>query len=240
MTQISTCVGMFQRKCCSTSQLRCQHPVSGVIPWSTTADTDTYFNVFGTASQLADRVFVQLKTVVNCVQWSTKSLSGNRDFWEEFLSLCQLHPCLWNSKCKEYSNKHVREHAYKELVTKCKEQFPTADEEFGVKKIHAFRFSFRRELKKVIESQKSGTSADDVYVPTLWYYYLLSFNADSEIPRRGNMDLVDVTDDGHKPEMGKRQTSMTPAVFEPAIPASKRPQTFVLDRSATGIGLWIE
>ena len=61
----------------------------------------------------------------------------------------------------------MREHAYKELVTKCKEQFPTADEEFGVKKIHAFRFSFRRELKKVIESQKSGTSADDVYVPTL-------------------------------------------------------------------------
>jgi hypothetical protein len=149
MTQISTCVGMFQRKCCSASrfQLRYQHPVSGVIPWSTTADTDPYLNVFGTASQLADRVFVQLKTVVNCVQWSTKSLSGNRDFWEKFLSLCQLHPCLWNSKRKEYSNKHVREHAYKELVTKCKEQFPTADEEFGVK-IHAFRCSFRRELKK--------------------------------------------------------------------------------------------
>jgi hypothetical protein len=51
------------------------------------------------------------------------------------------------------------------------------------------------------------------------------------------MDLVDVTDDGDKPEMGKRQTSMTLAGFEPAIPAIKRPQTFVLVRSATGIGL---
>jgi hypothetical protein len=29
---------------------------------------------------------------------------------------------------------------------------------------------------------------------------------------------------------------MPPAEFEPAIPASKRPQTHALDRSATGIG----
>ena len=68
-------------------------------------------------------------------------------------------------------------------MTKCKEQFPTADKVFGVKKIHAFRCSFRRELKKVIDSQKSGTPADNVYVPTLWYYDLLSFVADSEIPK---------------------------------------------------------
>jgi hypothetical protein len=67
----------------------------------------------------------------------------------QFFSLYQLHPYLWDSKCKEYSNKHVKEHGYKELVTKCKEQFPTADKEFVVNKIHAFRCSFRRELKKV-------------------------------------------------------------------------------------------
>jgi hypothetical protein len=34
----------------------------------------------------------------------------------------------------------------------------------------------------------------------------------------------------------KRQTSMLPAGFEPAIPASERPQTNALDRAATGIG----
>ena len=32
------------------------------------------------------------------------------------------------------------------------------------------------------------------------------------------------------------QTSMPPVGFEPATPASHRPQTFALDRSATGIG----
>jgi hypothetical protein len=34
----------------------------------------------------------------------------------------------------------------------------------------------------------------------------------------------------------KRQTCMPPAGFEPAIPASKRPQTHTLDRATTGIG----
>jgi hypothetical protein len=33
----------------------------------------------------------------------------------------------------------------------------------------------------------------------------------------------------------KRQTSVPPAKFEPAIPASERPQTHALDRAATGM-----
>jgi hypothetical protein len=35
----------------------------------------------------------------------------------------------------------------------------------------------------------------------------------------------------------KRQTSMPPLGFEPAIPVSERPQTHALDRTATGIGI---
>jgi hypothetical protein len=35
----------------------------------------------------------------------------------------------------------------------------------------------------------------------------------------------------------KRQTSMPREGFEPAIPATKRPQTYALDRAATGIAL---
>jgi len=36
-----------------------------------------------------------------------------------------------------------------------------------------------------------------------------------------------------------RQTSMSPVGFEPAIPASERPQTHVLDRAATEIGYFL-
>jgi hypothetical protein len=35
----------------------------------------------------------------------------------------------------------------------------------------------------------------------------------------------------------KRQTSMLPVGFEPAISASEWPQTYALDRAATGIGM---
>jgi len=37
-------------------------------------------------------------------------------------------------------------------------------------------------------------------------------------------------------DINKRQTTMTPAVFEPAIPANERPQTHALDRATSGIG----
>src|SRR5215470_11060971 len=47
-------------------------------------------------------------------------------------------------------------------------------------------------------------------------------------PRR---DLYLITHNTHK-----RQTSMPPAGFEPAIPASEGPQTHASDRAATGIG----
>jgi len=44
-------------------------------------------------------------------------------------------------------------------------------------------------------------------------------------------DLYPITHNTHK-----RQTYMPPAGFEPAIPASERPQTHASDRVATGIG----
>jgi hypothetical protein len=35
-----------------------------------------------------------------------------------------------------------------------------------------------------------------------------------------------------------QQTSITPAGFEPAISAGKRPKTYAFDRAATGVGLY--
>ncbi|KAL4090218.1 hypothetical protein QTP88_025117 [Uroleucon formosanum] len=44
------------------------------------------------------------------------------------------------------------------------------------------RLVCRKEMKKVMESQRSGSSKDDIYVPTLWYYDLLLFTKDQERP----------------------------------------------------------
>ena len=51
-----------------------------------------------------------------------------------------------------------------------------------------------------------------------------------ELPAR-RRDLYLKTHNTHK-----KQTSMTPAGFEPTIPVSERPQTHALNRAATGIG----
>ncbi|CAJ0963028.1 unnamed protein product [Ranitomeya imitator] len=42
---------------------------------------------------------------------------------------------------------------------------------------------YKKEVNKVEKSQKSGAGTDDVYVPNLWYYDLLAFTRDQEIPR---------------------------------------------------------
>ncbi|CAJ0962542.1 unnamed protein product [Ranitomeya imitator] len=57
------------------------------------------------------------------------------------------------------------------------------DENIVRKKIQAFCTVYKKEVNKVEKSVKSGAGTDDVYVPKLWYYDLLVFTRDQEIPR---------------------------------------------------------
>lgn len=107
----------------------------------------------------------------------------SKDLIVELLQLYKSFPCLWKIKSEEYKNKNKKEDAYKCLVTFCKEKgFPEATREFVVKKIQSLRGSFRKELKKVYDSQRSGKGADEVYTPSLWYYNHLLFTKDQEQP----------------------------------------------------------
>lgn len=133
---------------------------------------------------LVNRIFLPITMANNC----------DREFWEEFFNLYRLHPCLWDSKSSDYLNRHKRNDAYNELVLKSKEKFTEANKDFATKKIHGFRCCFRRELKKV-RGNKSGDGADDVYVPNLWYYDILSFIADSETPRIGKTNIQNIDND---------------------------------------------
>lgn len=96
----------------------------------------------------------------------------DRDFWESFLNTYKMYPALWNSKNPDYSNRSLRDKAYNDLVELCKTKYPQANRDFVAKKIHHFRCSFRREYKKVINSQKVGRK---IYTPSLWYYNLILF-----------------------------------------------------------------
>ncbi|CAJ0957693.1 unnamed protein product [Ranitomeya imitator] len=59
----------------------------------------------------------------------------------------------------------------------------TVDENIVRKKIQALRTVFKQEVNKVEKSKKSGAGTDEVYVPKLWYYDLMAFTRDQEIPR---------------------------------------------------------
>lgn len=113
-----------------------------------------------------------------------------KEFITEFIELYKSFLCLWKIKSKEYSDRNAKSQAYDILAEKMQTVDRSANRETVVKKINSMRTTYRKELKKVLDSERSGAGADDIYVPHLWYYELLSFLRDQETPRGcvSNMD----------------------------------------------------
>jgi hypothetical protein len=106
----------------------------------------------------------------------------SKGFLTDFIEMYKQHPALWNTKSKDYYNKTLKNKGYNDLVTFCKTVYPFASREFVTKKIQNMRGCFRKELRKVEESLRSGVGADDIYEPRLWYFELLLFTKDQEVP----------------------------------------------------------
>ncbi len=118
--------------------------------------------------------------------------SWSHTFFTEFIELYRSFPCLWKVKDKDYSNRDKKRLAYEALVKKCKEIDPDANKDYVSKKVNSFRTVFRKEIKKIKESEKSGAGADDVYTPTLWYFPLLNFLHDQDTPRASVNTIEDL------------------------------------------------
>lgn len=101
-----------------------------------------------------------------------------RDFLRHFIDLYRTHPCLWKTKSKDYLDKNKKNTASQILLEKLKVVQPEATKNTVIQKINSLRGGFKRDLKKVKDSKRSGAGADDIYVPTLWYYPLMQFVAD--------------------------------------------------------------
>jgi hypothetical protein len=91
------------------------------------------------------------------------------------------NPCLWKVKSKEYMDRDKND-AYETLVKKRQQVDPTANRDLVTKKNNSFRSTYRKELMKVKKSERSGSGSEEVYVPSLWYFQLLSFLGDQETP----------------------------------------------------------
>jgi hypothetical protein len=107
----------------------------------------------------------------------------------EFLECYRSLPILWDTNHVAYSNRQKKSDAYNELLNKFKRVETNATRETVVRKINSMRSAFRKELKKVRDSKRSGASADEVYKPSLWYFNELLFLVDQDTPDRSRSTL---------------------------------------------------
>ncbi|KAG8225045.1 hypothetical protein J437_LFUL000023 [Ladona fulva] len=91
---------------------------------------------------------------------------SKKDSLLAFIDAYRSLPELWDTTCVSYSNRVKKAAAYDVLIEKLKPLEHDATRDSVVKKINNLRSVFRKELKKVNESKKSGASANDVYVPS--------------------------------------------------------------------------
>ena len=93
-----------------------------------------------------------------------------------FLELYEAEEVLWNVRCKEYKNKDARNAALQRLI-RCFDFDVTVDD--LNKKINNIRSTYIQERAKIKNSNRTGSGAEEIYVPTLaWYEIADRFLAD--------------------------------------------------------------
>ncbi|XP_060867451.1 uncharacterized protein LOC132942815 [Metopolophium dirhodum] len=96
----------------------------------------------------------------------------------KFLDLYKSFPCLWKIKSKEYSNRNIKDRAYEVLIEKMKEIDKNVNRDAVVKKINSLRSAYRKELKKIKDSVRSGAGEEDIFTPHLFYFNEIDFIRD--------------------------------------------------------------
>jgi len=114
---------------------------------------------------------------------------SQKQWLTEFIEIYKNETCLWQNKSKEYHDRDLKLAAYKILLEKFKEVDSKATIDTVKSKINTIRCTFKKEFGKVKASQKSGSGADEIYIPKLWYYDSLKFLKDQEIPRESRSNI---------------------------------------------------
>ena len=111
----------------------------------------------------------------------------------QLIELYRDHPCLYQIKSDAYKDRNKKSKAYAELLANIKIVNPMCSLEILKKKLNTLRSQYRKELKLMNASRKSGAGTDEVYVPKLWCFNELRFLDDGETQREStsNMDHLD-------------------------------------------------
>ncbi|XP_043660263.1 uncharacterized protein LOC122624662 isoform X1 [Drosophila teissieri] len=90
------------------------------------------------------------------------------EFWKEFLHMYRSMPELWLVRSKLYRDRRLKVESYGRLLALMRMSDSHANIHTLKRKINNFRTSYRRELRKVLDS-------DNTYTPSLWYFKELDF-----------------------------------------------------------------
>lgn len=104
----------------------------------------------------------------------------DREALKAFISVYRQNPILWNTSLKEYSDRDKKNKCYKELLQVYQKIKKNAKIEDVKKKLNSLRTNYRKELRKIKDSQRTGSSTDDIYEPTSWIFWELQFLKDVE------------------------------------------------------------
>ena len=98
------------------------------------------------------------------------------DFLAIFIDKLRELPVLWATKDPRSKNKERRKAALNSLLPFVQRQVGThVTTDMLDTRIGTLRGSYRKQRNMVLASQRSGAGAEQVYVPSLWYYSRLSF-----------------------------------------------------------------
>ncbi|KAG8316845.1 hypothetical protein J6590_040100 [Homalodisca vitripennis] len=117
--------------------------------------------------------------------------TDERKFLLEVIEMYRSLPALWYNKCKAYSNSTKKNEQYDELLQKYNNRYTEADRKGLIKKINSLRANFRKELRRIKKSERSGACSGEVVEPTLWYFHEMKFLTDLEEPTESVNIMID-------------------------------------------------
>ncbi|XP_073830403.1 uncharacterized protein [Musca autumnalis] len=109
-------------------------------------------------------------------------MDNENEFLKEFLCCYEMQRCLWDITSPEYMMRDIKTKAYGELLNVMKKYKKDCSIDDVKKKINVIRSSYRRELKKIKQSESSGAGVDSVYQPKIWWFDACKFLQSYEKP----------------------------------------------------------
>ena len=97
------------------------------------------------------------------------------EYMRVLLTSLRRHECLWNVSCPDFKLRNVKLRAYNSIAEEIRSVVSVEDAPLVTfleikNKISNIRIAYRRERRKVENSERDGAGVEDVYRPGLYWY----------------------------------------------------------------------